>query len=86
LVVGKGKKTIRGLSKGGEGRREYLVEHLQAAPERPVGCGEGEKTITGLPKVGRGEGSTFLNWMRGLVAGLLWKVRKKMNPHKLLLC
>jgi len=35
---------------------------------------------------GGGEGSTSLNWMKGLVAELLCRVGEKMNPQKLLLC
>jgi len=70
LVVGGRGKNDYRGSKGGEGRREW---------------GRG-KMITGLPKVGRGEGSTSLNWMKGLVAELLCRVGEKMNPQKLLLC
>jgi len=115
---GREKKQLQGYQRWG--RTEYLIEHLQAASERPVGSGEGKKndyratkgggegstllsisrllqrdllevgkgkkTITGLPKVGRGEGSTSLDLMRGLVAGLLCRVGEKMNPQKLLLC
>jgi len=68
----------------GKGKNDYRVK--QRWGRREWGRG---KTITGLPKVGRGEGSTFLNWMKGLVAELLsvWcRVGEKINPQKLLLC